>query len=432
MSFVGVAGVAIAGYGAYSQNQAGKKAQDAQNRALANSSTTLGDFSTNGTNGGGASYNQQTGQIEYGVGNLTGAQSALSRFAGAGVPNAGSGLPSNVQQAAQGVQNASGVNQGDLGLGSLDSLTGAAKQTFGNAQQSLQQAYQPFQQGLQNTAFAGAGQNLNSLNQTYGQVYDNTLGNLRTQAADVNNKAFAGLQNNQFATGRLGSTGGALQTEAFAKGIASADAGYQLQAQQQAQSAQQNQLQLAQGQAGIGSGLASQGDDLLNSAFNRFSSNSNLLSSLNAQRFQQSMYGNQTQYDRAQTNLGNQTNLAALPSQLQGAQLQNVLQALQGTGGIQQQGINDAQLGLNAAGTAANARIGAGSNAAAIAGSPSYGMNGAASGAALGQIGGSLISAGQNGTGGLLGRLFGGSGTTSQTPVAQQQNQLYTGGFYNG
>jgi hypothetical protein len=422
MSFVAVGavgGLALSAYGAYSSNQAAGDAAKQQANALNGARTSIGDWSTTGSNGMGASYNQNTGQVEYGVGNLAGAQRSLSNFATSSVPTAGSQLPSNVSTALQQAQ-WQGQQSPDLGLGELGSLQNGTNNVFGQAQNQLQQAFQPYQQGLQNSAFAGAGTALNNLNQSYQSSYDTTLSNLRSQAATQNDRAFTGLQNNQFATGRLGTSGGALQTEAFAKGLASADAGYQLQAQQQAQMTQQNQLALAQGQAGIGTGLASQGDDLLNSAFNRFTQTSSQLQGLSDDRFQRSMYGNQLATTNSQTNLGNQITAAGLPSQLQGAQLQNVLAALQGQQGIDAQGQSQANLGLSSAQAGANARIGSGSNVAAIVGSPSFGAAGQAQAATIGQLGSAISNGAQNGYGGLvgqLGSLFGGS--SSQTPAKQ-------------
>jgi hypothetical protein len=407
MSFIAAAGTAVAAYGAYNANRSARAQQSAQNQALAASNTTLGDFGYSSPGGQGGSYNNQTGQMEYSLGDLDPIRQALTRFAGSNMPTGG--MPQGVTNAANQL-NAARNPLVDTGRGQLDAMGDDIYNQFRNSSQGLtQQAQSGFQTGLQNTAFTGAGNQLASLNQTYGQVYDNTLGNLRSQADVTNQRNFANLNQNLFSTGRLGTSGGALQTEAFARGLSQADAGFQLQAQQQAQMAQQNQLGLAQGMTGIGSGLRSQQEDLLNNAFGRFTQSAGLASDLNNQRFQRSMYQNEQQYSRAQEGLGTQMQLAGFPAQLQGAQLQNVLQALQGQSGIQSQGLQNFAQAAQLAQAEANARIGGASNMAAIVGSPSYGSGGAQNAAMWGQLGTSLIqNSGQISS--SLGRLFGGGG----------------------
>jgi hypothetical protein len=358
----------------------------------------------------GGSYNNATGQMEYSLGDLEQARAGLSSFANGSISQLGqAGMPAGVTNAANQL-NAARSPFIDTNLGQLDAMGGSVNNQFNAASQALtQQSQQGFQQGLQNTAFAGAGNQLASLNQTYGQAYDNTLGNLRQQAGVQNERNFANLNQNLFATGRMGTSGGGLQTEAFARGLAQADAGYQLQAQQQAQMAQQNQLGLAQGMTGIGSGLASQQNDLLNSAFNRFTQTAGLNADINNQRFQRSMYGNEMAYARAQENLGTQMQLAGFPAQLQGQQLNNAMSALQGQASLQNQGLQNFNMAFNTAQAEANARVGAGSNMAAIVGSPSFGAGGAQQAAMYGQIGSALINNSDR-IGAALGGLFGRGG----------------------
>src|SRR6185503_2010668 len=148
--------------------------------------------------------------------------------------------------------------------------------------------------------------------------------------------------------------------------------------------------------------------NLLNDAFGRFATSAGIGADLNQQRFARSMYGDERQYGRAQDWLGTNVSLAGLPSQLQGSQLQNVLAALQGQAGINQQSLNLFGAGLNAEQAAANARIGAGSNIANIVGSPAFGAPAQANAAMWAQLGGSLMQ--QNGLGGVLGQIFGNGG----------------------
>lgn len=407
MSFVAAAGVAVSAYGAYSASRQASASQRAQQQAMQNASTTLGDFNYSGPGGGGGTYNQNTGTMEMSLGDLEQARRGLTAFGTNSMPTAGNQLPQGVYNAAQSL-NSDRNGMIDPGRGQLDAMNNTANNQFNQASQALtQQQNQGFQTGLQNTAFAGAGNQLSSLNQTYDQVYGNTLGNLRTQANEQNTQQFANLNQNLFSTGRMGTSGGALQTQAFAKGLASADAGYQLQAQQQAQMAQQNQLGLAQGMTGIGSGLRSQQEELLNNAFGRFGQSMQMNSDLNNQRFQRSMYDNETRYARGQENLGTQMQLAGLPAQLQGQQLNNSLAALGGQNALNQQGLSNYNASLATAQAAANARLGSGSNMAAIAGSPSFGAAGQQNAAMYGQIGSALIqNSGQISN--SLGRAFGG------------------------
>lgn len=421
MSFVAAAGVAVSAYGAYSANRAARAQSDAQGRAMNAANTTLGDFDYRGPGGQYGSYDNATGSMNYSLGQLEFTNDALRNFANQNIPT-GSGMPADVRNAANQLNTARNPFV-DTGLGQLDAMGQNVNNQFNAASQALtQQSQQGFQQGLQNTAFTGAGNQLASLNQTYGQVYDNTLGNLRQQAGVQNERQFANLNQNLFSTGRMGTSGGGLQTEAFARGLAQADAGYQLQAQQQAQMAQQNQLGLAQGMTGIGSGLAAQQNDLLNSAFNRFTQTSGLNADINNQRFQRSMYGNEQQYARAQENLGTQMQLAGFPTQLQGAQLQNSLSALQGQAGIQSMGLQNYAQAAQLAQAEANARVGAGSNMAAIAGSPNFGSGAAQNAAMWGQVGGALIQNSDR-IGASLGRLFGGGMSNTGNSWGAQAQQ---------
>lgn len=434
-----VAGIASTAYGAYQSNRAMRDTRNAQNRALDQATTQLNPFSVAGLGGQQAFWTN--GQLNFQGGNLDPTAAALSQYAAAGVPSFG-GLPAEVQRALQSFGGTQGVP--DLELNGLDQILGGTNQMFTQAQQGLTGVggFDPrslfggaqtlagqipgagqFQTGLQSTAFQGAQSQLAGLGQTYQDAYTNTLGTLREQARPEMDRAFAGLTDNLFATGRLGSTGGALQTEAFARGLGQADLSRQLAATQQAQQAQQNALGLGVGLTGVGTNLSQQGnlnmgalssaaqsmfgtgDQLLNSAYNRFGQSAQLAADLNQARFARSMYGNDLQYNRAQNWLGTQVNMAGLPAALQGAQLGNVNAALQGQSGIQQQLLQLFGAGLSGEQAAANARVGSGSNMAQIVGSPSFGAPGQAMAGTWSQLGGALMN--PNGIGGALGRIFG-------------------------
>lgn len=502
MAAAAVAGVAVAGYGAYSSNRNARRAQDAQNRAMEGSTTTMDPFAVRGLGGTGAfwgelpnsasmnpqyqqqqltpaqltalrgmgvpgiglgegvfrdaptgavgtgsgsgafsgaysnvlgqmqntMYNpqQQTGQ-QYGVqlqgGVLDPISAALSRYAGAGVPSFNNGLPTGVAHARDNLFASQGI--ADLDMNGLNQILGGANSAFTQAQQGLSTAGQL--NGFDpSAAFGAATQQMQGLNQTYGQAYDTTLNTLRAQARPEEDRQFAGLTDNLFSTGRLGSSGGALQTEAFARGLGQADLSRQLAATTQAQQAQQNQLGLSQGLYNMGSSGTNLQDQLLNSAFGRFGQTAQMASDLNQQRFSRSMYGNETAYGRAQNMLGTETTLAGLPAALQGAQLGNVNSALQGQSGIQQQLLSLFGAGLSSEQAAANARIGAGSNMAQIVGSPNFGAAGQQSGAMWSQLGSALMN-NSGRIGDAWGSMFGYSGINSPDAWGSLDQALASG-----
>jgi hypothetical protein len=233
--------------------------------------------------------------------------------------------------------------------------------------------------------------------QNFNQVRDDTLGLLRDQARPFEQRAFNNLQNDQFATGRLGTSGGGMQTEAFARGLAQADTSRQLSAIGEARNVQQNE------------------DSLLQSAFGRFAQTAGMANDLTQQRFGNSMLLNETGFGRQQQNFGNQITAAQLPMQMQGQQLQLALQALQGQGFLNDQGMQQFQAALAASQAGANARIGSGSNVAALAGAraqmpTSNDIWGQALTGIAGRIGGN------EGVMGALGGLFGGSSPKMPPP----------------
>jgi hypothetical protein len=428
---VGIAGTA---YGAYNANRQARFARDAQNQALANSSTQLGAFRAFGTDGQGVTFGwtpydsanpngPKFGDLTLHGGALDPISAALSQYAGQAVPSFSNQLPAGVQQALQQLQ-ARQAGPG-LDLQGLDTLTGGANNAFAQARDQLATAGQL--PGFDPASiFGAANTQLGSLNQTYDQAYGNTLNTLREQARPEEERAFAGLQDNLFATGRLGSTGGALQTEAFARGLGQADLSRQLAAGQEARLAQQNALGLGQGLFGVGAGGMGLQDQLLNSAFGRFGQTTQLAADLNQARFARSMYGNELAYGRAQDMLGTQINLAGLPASLQAAQLGNVSTALQGQSGIQQQLLQMFGAGLSAEQAAANARIGAGSNMAQIVGSPSFGAAGQANAAMWSQLGSSLLNNSDR-IGDLFGSIFGGNNIQSPDAWGALNNALASG-----
>lgn len=357
----------------------------------------------------------------YNLGNLTSANNYLTQLGtnASQIALSSGGLPAALAQALRGVQTAQGVPgmPDTTGLqGQLDSVLGSslAQMNAGSAAP-----------GLQSQAFMGAGQQLADAARGFGDVQSSTLANLRAQAAPFEQRAFDQLQNDQFGMGRLGTSGGALQTEAFARGLGQADLSRQLEATNQARLTQQNALGIGQGLAGIGSNMAALDDSLLSSAFGRFAQTAGLSQGLQQERFGNSMLLNQTGFDRANTNFQNQITAAQLPAMLQGSQLQVALQALQGQGFLNDQGMQQFQAALAAAQAGANARIGSGSNIAALAGAraqmPTSGdIWGQALTGIASRIGGSQST--MDALGGLFGR--GTPAPTSTPPYAGVPNNF--------
>lgn len=162
-------------------------------------------------------------------------------------------------QAAQGPQDVSGGVQGQMfgsglanqfsssnpafnnqligtGMGNLQSATGG--QTFGVGNQDFSGGMQNqlFGQGMANQMLAGNQSGL--FNQSL-----NTQRQAATQGGLLDS-AINKLQNRQFATGRLGTTGGAGETQSFLDAVARQDLGFQNNAFGQAQQQQQLLAQL--------------------------------------------------------------------------------------------------------------------------------------------------------------------------------------------
>jgi hypothetical protein len=124
---------------------------------------------------------------------------------------------------------------------------------FGNlAQASAQNPYARQQMAL-GTQFMGAQP------QSYDSVAQQRLGLLRDQAAPFEDRAFNSLQNKMFSQGRMGSTGGGRDMEAFARGLGQADTARQLDSMGFAEQLYGRDQQYAQAQQAMGANLFSGG-----------------------------------------------------------------------------------------------------------------------------------------------------------------------------
>lgn len=352
---------ALDAYGAYQSGQGNSNARADLNNARLN--TTLGGAGVNAPGGMGASLLPDGKGGSYGLGDLEGLRGFLSQLGTNSAQSAlTGGLPDSIKQALAGVQGASGTPDAP----DTSFLSGGANQFLQRALGDVNRGSAA--PGLAATAFQGAGTQLANAGQDFNSVRDQTLQQLRDQASPFETRAFDDLNNSLFSTGRLGSSGGALQTEAFARGLSQADQSRVLSANNEARTQQQQALGIGQGLAGVGSSITGLDSNLLQQAFGNFNSTAGVASDLSQQRFGNSTLLNTMGFDRANSNLNNQITAAQLPTALQGQNLGLALQSLNGTGSLQDQGLAQFQAALAAAQSGANARIGAGSVNAQLAG----------------------------------------------------------------
>lgn len=396
MSFVTVAGLGVAAYGAYNQYDAAKDAQSAQNRALAAARTTLGGFS-GGYNVSGLGPSAR--MSPEGAGFTLDYDADSQRIA------QGAGAFADRQFGMLG----GGVSPAQLGLVGLDRL-GLQGGAAGDASflDMMRQMQTGFQRPLQNTAFMGAANQLRDAQMGGDAARMRQLDLLRSQAAPFESRAMDSLQNSLFGMGQLGSSGGGLQMESFARGLGQADLERQLAASEEGRRFTGNAMGLAQGMTGLGSGLRAQEGQMLNDVFGRFSALNSMNLDLNRERFSRSMFA---------------------PFQLDQARFGNINAALGLRSGLQEQALQMFQAGLGASQAGANARIGAGSNMASIVGSPSFGMGGMMAASGLSQLGTAMM--GGQSAGDILGRVFRPSAPSVSVgggDALDQMFRLYGGG----
>jgi hypothetical protein len=365
---VGLAGTAAGAYSSYkgakAQESAARAAQDAAGRSV-----QIGSFQGQG-GGYGYNVNPAMGQtsLDYGAqGNLLN-----QMFGGLAQQQLG-----GFNQAQYGINQAlvnQGYNLGQFG-NPVDAqqagLTGQLGTSFQNANDAyagLAQSGQASMQNLQNTAFGGAAQQAALASQGFNDVRDSTLATLREQAQPFEQRQQNALNQNLFSTGRLGTSGGALQTEAFARGLGQADLSRQLEATNQARLTQQQALTQAQGLSGIGS-------NILNDAFGRFNQTAGIYDNSLQQRFANSALINNQNFNQNQQYFQNQVGL-------QQGGINNALAALQGQQAQQGLAMNLANFGLNLQQVQGNLNLGQQSNVVNAANNPNIG----AGRDALGQI----------------------------------------------
>jgi len=325
-------------------------------------------------------------------------------------------------------QGAAGPN---MDLGTLQSLQGLYGNTTGQQyNQYFNQANNPFQAGLQNQLFQGAQGQFQDAAQGFDQYRQQTLDQLRQQAQPFEDRAFGNLQQNLFSTGRMGSTGGGLQTEAFARGLGQADLQRQLQAGGEARNAQSQSLSVGSGLANQGSSIQSLQDQLLNGAFNRFGQSSQFAQGLSQDIYNRTLGSSQFGINAGNGlfNLGQNAQLN--PYTVQQGALNNLGAFLGQTQNLQQQAYAPVQLANTIMGNQANARTGqagaVGDNIGALSGQQNMQAS------AFSQLGGALLGsqAGQKGIGAVFGgikNLFGQTGNGQTDGLGGLQESLNRG-----
>lgn len=410
----GVIGAGAAVGSAASSIKAAKE-QERQNRRANErfENAALRDIFFSGPDGLGGSFNQTTGRLDLNLGErLTGQQGLFDSLAqGIAAQNPGAELAGargtlGLQRLATGQQ----PQQGDF-----SGLQNLVSGNLGLADFGINQAF-GFQQGANAFADRRFGQAEGFFNEAAGGGSEaaraRTLDLLRQQAAPFEDRAFTSLLDNQFATGRLGSSGGALQTEAFARGLGQADLSRQLAANQEGRNFQQNALGLAAGFQGAGTGARTLGDSLLGNAFGRFGNLAGLSADVEGQRFGQQLTGQQNLFNQLGSVFTQQLGLAGTQRQFQTQDISNVLRLFGAGNNLQNIPLNF----LNAAGNFETAR----SNAELGIGTSQLGVQRGGTSDAFASAFGGLAGAGQSGALesflGALGGIFG--GTPATPPIA--------------
>jgi hypothetical protein len=173
-----------------------------------------------------------------------------------------------------------------------------------------------FRPEMMEQLFSGAGGLADELSRGTDDIYNSTLGRLRAEAAPEEERLTQAHNQRLFNTGQGGTTGGAMQTEAFAKGLGQADIGRQLAAGGEARAASQDVM-------GRFAKLFQGGMDIAD---------------LNEDR-------EASMYDRTWQRFKDTVGLAELPSSLNSSRLNIVNSLMQGAQGIQDMGMGVFDMG---------------------------------------------------------------------------------------
>lgn len=392
--------------GASTQNGLNTASQNA-----ARNSQQLYNFGASGPGSFGGAYTANPGglggNVNLNYGNLTGVNQNLQGLAQTLTNQAGTvnGAPLDVTNANQYLQSQ---------LGNLQPYQGGYNSAFGQAAGAL-----PGAAGNANNFYGAANTQLTAAGQDPSTYANGVYSNLTAQAKPWEDAQTAALQDSQFGKGQTGTSGGALQTQAFAQGLGTADLQRQITAQQM------GQQQQAQAVSNAGS-LSGAGNALLSNAFNNFNTTGASGANVNSAAFGQ---GN--------TNVGTQSQLATLPSYLQSLFLGNSASALGQQAGIQTQAGNLYSLGLGTNSANGNLLAGAAGQLSANANGQNTSQNPYGNllqsifGSAANASSGSSGAGGLGGLGSALSSLFGG-GSSGGSYNGDTTGGTYNGGTFNG
>lgn len=359
-AIVGGIGALGSAYSSYRGARSQERAQSAAQQQLAQA--TLRRFGFGGNSAGpSGSYDPATGRINTSLGSrLEGQRGQVDDFANYFANQLGGNQLADAF-GTLGAQRQVAFNQPQTNPGLFDSLQGQTQGALGLAGAQMGGAAMDAVnlRGIGNQAFGMVGGQLGQLNSFDQQ---GVLDLMRQQAAPFEDRAFTGMLDNQFATGRLGSTGGALQTEAFARGLGQADTARQLQSFQESRNFQNQVMGNASNLFGLGGAQRGLSDSLLNSAFGNFGNLAGLSADIEQSRFGQAS-GAQTNFFNQLGQLAqNQTGLAQSQQGFDQAGFGNFLRALtagQGISNIPMDQLSQ-QLGFEQA--RSNAALGSGSS----------------------------------------------------------------------
>lgn len=335
-------GAGAAAAGAYGQYASGQN----QNQGIGGLYSHAGTTPT--------TYNAAAGNASAGPGTLNsglnqqlqnafGGSTNLTNQALGNAFTSNQGLPQNIQNAAGGLNNA--VNQGNA---NYSNLYGGVNQQLGNTGKLYNAGMGMLNNGVSQSADQSALSNIQQGGQNFNNVYQGSLQNIMGALQPQQQQQLAQSQDQQFARGQMGTSGGALQSKALYQGFGQADLAAQQQAYNQALQQQQQNVNNATAYSGIANNNMAMGGSLLNSAFSQFGNLTGLGSQLT---------GNQ--FNMNNQNIGAQQQLSMTPGMLaqQQAQLAGTAQGI--GAGINTMGNQNASLaqqaGYQNAGLAQNA-----------------------------------------------------------------------------
>jgi len=340
---------------------------NANGNVLSNTQAGSGIGTNTSYTGPGGTATINNGAVKTGLtGGLNTANTQLGNFAGqqSQIANSFNGVtPTNVQNAinSQAQQKAPAGTQAQLQQQS--GLQGQVQNSqMGLINQGQNQLNNPLTQNLQ-----GAAQNqLNTAGSDFTNTYNTQLAALNQQLALPAAQAQSQLNDAEFGRGQLGTSGGALQTQAFATGLGQAFMGNQNQAYNQAMAAQNSATNNAATLNNAANSNLSTANGLLANAYGQFNNtsalNTNTANSIFNQNSQISQLGNQY----GQQNLNNQITSSALPAQLAGAYGANANAAITGAGNLNNIGLSGFNAALGAGTQQGNQYNNAMSNAAKV------------------------------------------------------------------